>query len=87
MTADTALRVGLIVAALFLLGGIASALVIRKLVGKLISLSVCALLALVVWSQRTNIRQCADNAALGDTNCHFLWVDVVVPSPADDLAG
>ncbi len=48
-----------IVAVVFILGGIASAIVVRKVVGKLLSLGVCALIALLFWSQRANIKACA----------------------------
>lgn len=85
MGLDAAVRLAAIIAVVFLLGGIVSAIVVRKVVGKLISLGVCALIALVFWSQRANIKACAADATAGDATCHFLWFDVAVPSPADDL--
>jgi hypothetical protein len=81
---DTALRFALIAAVVFLLAGIVSAVLIHKVVGKVISLALCALVALVFWSQRVNIQDCADNARLGPANCRFLWFDVTVPSPLAD---
>lgn len=84
---DAAVRLAAIVAVVFLLSGIVGAIVIRKVVGKLITLGVCALIAVVFWSQRANIKSCAANATVGDATCHFLWFDVQVPSPADDLSG
>ncbi|MGD9750317.1 MAG: hypothetical protein AB7W59_04895 [Acidimicrobiia bacterium] len=85
MSLDAAVRLAAIVAVVFILGGIASAIVVRKVVGKLLSLGVCALIALLFWSQRANIKDCAANASVGDATCRFLWFDVRVPSPADDL--
>lgn len=87
MTVDTALRAAAIVAVVFLLSGIAAALIIRKVVVKLTTLVVFAGLALVMWSQRANIDDCADRATLGPATCRFLWFDVDVPSPADQLPG
>ncbi|MCC6434337.1 MAG: hypothetical protein IT196_04830 [Acidimicrobiales bacterium] len=85
MGLDAAVRLAAIVAVVFLLSGIVGAIVIRKVIGKVISLGMCALIALLFWSQRANIKSCAANATVGDTTCHFLWFDVQVPSPADEL--
>lgn len=87
MNLDTALRVAMIVAVIFVFTGIASAVLIRKLIGKLVSIVVFGGLALVVWTQRSNISDCAAKATVGDTTCTFLWFDVAVPSPVDDLPG
>jgi hypothetical protein len=78
---DAALRFALIAAVVFLVAGVVSAIVIHKVVGKVISLGLCAAIAVVFWSQRMNIQDCADNARLGPATCRFLWFDVNVPSP------
>ncbi len=84
---DTVVRLAAIVAALFVVSGIASAIVIRKVVGKLLSIGVCLVVAVLFWTQRANIQHCANQATIGDSTCHFFWFDVNVPSPADEVRG
>ena len=53
---------------------------IKKIVMKLLSFGLLAVLALVVWTQRASIRDCADKAVegRGTATCSFFGFDVDV---------
>ncbi|MET0324933.1 MAG: hypothetical protein ABW219_06900, partial [Ilumatobacteraceae bacterium] len=61
---------------------------IKTIVAKLLTVAVLALLALVVWTQRVDVGECADRVgvtlaagAVDDTTCTFFGQDVTVSSP------
>lgn len=80
MSTDGVARIGLILVALFVVGSVVSALVIRKIVIKLLTFGVLAVLALVVWTQRASIKDCADRTVegRGTATCSFFGFDVDV---------
>lgn len=79
---ETAKTVAAIAAVAFVALAIASAWLVRNLVGKIITIVVLAALAFACWSQRTNLVECADRAkeqlATGQTDitCQFFGQDV-----------
>lgn len=78
----TAKQLALVVVAVLGVGAVVCALVIRSIVTKLLTVAVLAVLAIAVWSQRSNLQSCADRvrAADGaDISCTFFGVDVDVP--------
>lgn len=89
--ADIAIAVVLVLAAVAVL----SAILIKKLVGKLIALAVLGLLVGMVWAQRANLADCAEQVQQeatspqdGEAACRVFGVDVDVPVPAlPDLPG
>ena len=73
-----------LVAALVVLA-VLFAVVIKKIAVKLISILLMVGLALGVWTQRTNLQDCADRAREraaagieGDLSCSFFGTDVVI---------
>ena len=81
MTASSAARFALIAALLFVVGGVVSAVVIRKVMTRIVSLTLFIVLALTMWTQRINVRDCAGRAVQADTTCSFFGFDVNVKSP------
>jgi hypothetical protein len=64
--------------------GVLAAMVVRAIVGKLLTIAVLALIAIAVWSQRASLQHCADlvREAAGDPSaatCSFFGHDVEVP--------
>jgi hypothetical protein len=88
-TTDTAKQFGLYAIGAVLVLGILSAIVVRKVVGKIISLVVTLGLVATLWGQRSAIKDCVDkakvqapNAVVGtpaDVTCSFFGTDVRVP--------
>lgn len=89
LSLETAKTVGIVVAiALFVLA-IASAYVIKKVTTKAISVVVFAILGIGVWTQRSELQDCAkrtkDRINVGDTSqitCRFFGSDVKI-GPSD----
>ncbi len=70
---------GLVV--VFVIGAIGSAMVAKKAAQKAAFVVILGLLALLIWTQRTSLDECADKvkdagAANVDTTCSFLGRDV-----------
>lgn len=92
MSLDTARNVAVVVIAVFLLGGLLAAWLMKTIVQKLVVVGVLGLLAFAVWSQRTSLQDCADrvqanleldgaNPSLVDTDCNFFGFDVTISDP------
>jgi protein-S-isoprenylcysteine O-methyltransferase Ste14 len=60
--AETVRTVAIVIIVVLLAGAVLSALVIRVIVGKLITVVLLAALAVAVWSQRTNLSDCVEQA-------------------------
>ena len=87
---DIAIAVVLALAA----GAVLCAILIRKIVGKLIALAVLALLVGMVWAQRANLSDCAEQVQHeattpldGQAACRVFGVDVDVPVPSLTIPG
>ncbi|MEM1333779.1 MAG: hypothetical protein AAGG08_10000 [Actinomycetota bacterium] len=89
---DTARNIALVVVAVFVIGGIAAAWIMKTIMQKVATAAVLALLAFAVWSQRTALDDCADkvrqNFALDgtsptfvDTDCSFFGTEVTISDP------
>lgn len=89
LTLDTAKNLAIALIVIFVVGGILSAWLIRKVVTKVISITLFALLAFAVWSNREALQDCADkvSAALergavnADTECSLFGFTVEIPDP------
>lgn len=88
ITLETARNVAVLVALGLVVGAFVAAWIIRKLVAKALTAVVLAGLAVVVWSQKDSLDECADRVkttlaagAVDDTTCTFLGRDVTVKSP------
>jgi hypothetical protein len=80
-------NLAIIIAIVFVVLMVLSAWVVKKVTTKLIMVVVMAGLALLVWSQRASLEDCAqrvrDRQALGDKSdvtCSFFGTDVNVPA-------
>jgi hypothetical protein len=87
---DTAKTLAIALVVGFVVLSIVSAIIIKNVTTKLISIALMVGLALGVWTQRASLQDCAqrvkDRAAVGDTTpllCHFFGTDVKV-LPGDD---
>lgn len=83
---DTIRLVALIGVGVFAVGSVISAVLLKTIAQKLAVASIFALLALLVWSQRTSLETCADLVresivAREGTTCTFFGRDVEIPAP------
>jgi ABC-type lipoprotein release transport system permease subunit len=90
LTVDGVAAIAALVAIGLLVVGLVIAFVVKAIVLKVIGLVVTILLALLLWSQRTSMKDCADNVkeqvranatANVDTTCSFFGRDVSVKLP------
>ena len=88
-TTDSIKNVGLGAIGVFVVGGVLAALLVQKLIAKVISLAVMAVLALLVFNQRAAITDCANKVKaeapgavtgrVNDPTCKFFGFTVKVP--------
>lgn len=83
---DTVRIVALVGVGVFLVGSVVSAILLKSIAQKLAVASIFALLALLVWSQRTSLETCADLVrdsivARDGATCTFFGRDVDIPVP------
>jgi hypothetical protein len=81
---ETARTVAVVAAAAFFFLAIVSAILLKTIAQKLAVASILALLALVVWTQRTSLETCADlvrdTRGTVSATCTFLGQDVDIPT-------
>jgi hypothetical protein len=84
LTLDTAKTVALVAAAALVILAIVSAILLKTIAQKLAVASILALLALLVWTQRSSLQTCADlvreTGGVVTTTCTFLGQDVDIPA-------
>lgn len=90
MSLGGARHAGIVVAAGLILFAVLSAWLIKQVVSKLLTILLLGGLALVVWSQRASLDDCADEVmttlragAVDDTTCTFFGRDVTIRAPRD----
>ncbi len=90
ITLETARNVAVAVAVGLLAVAVLSAWVIKRIVSKVLAAGVLAALALVVWSQRSSLDDCADqvedrlrSGAVDDTTCTFFGRDVTIAGSSE----
>lgn len=92
----SARHLGIAIIVIFVVLAVVSATVIANITSKIVTMLLCAGFALGVWTQRTNLSDCAEiakaKASVGDTSpteCTFFGVTVDVPGVPDvpDLPG
>ncbi len=94
LSVDSARQLGVGIVVLFVVLTVVSATAIANITAKIVTMMVMAGFALGVWTQRTNLTDCAEQAkakvTVGDTSpttCTFFGVEVDipgVPTPSDD---
>lgn len=94
LSVDSARQLGVGIVVLFVVLTVVSATAIANITAKIVTMMVMAGFALGVWTQRTNLTDCAEQAkakvTVGDTSpttCTFFGVEVDipgVPTPGDD---
>jgi hypothetical protein len=89
LTSEQLGNIAIAVVLLLAAGAVLCAILIKKVVGKLIALAVLALLIGMVWAQRANLMDCADQVKQeatspqdGQAACKVFGVEVDVPVPA-----
>jgi uncharacterized membrane protein len=82
---DTARNVAILLVAVFVVLSVVSAIIIKNVTTKIISIVVMVGLALGVWTQRSSLKDCADRAkervevgATSGLTCTFFGTDVEV---------
>jgi hypothetical protein len=88
---DTVRNVALLAIAVAVLVVLLGAWLIKAIVGKLVVVGLVGGLAVVVWSQRESVQDCAARVgttlqagAVDDATCTFFGRPVTVPSPLGD---
>lgn len=85
LTLDQAKGAALVVVVLLVLGAVASALLMKTLTQKAALAIILILVALLVWTQRASLEECADKVKAagfsGDTTCTFLGNDIKISAP------
>jgi hypothetical protein len=88
---ETVRNVALVIVVLAVLLAGATAVVVKAIIGKMLSVLVLGGLAVIVWSQRTSLQDCADRVgatlgagAVDDSTCTFFGRDVTISSPLGD---
>jgi hypothetical protein len=83
---EAAKKIGLVLVAGLVLFAVISAIVIKKVTTKIISVVIMGGLALGVWTQRTAVKTCADKVqtaasttGLPATTCKFFGTEVKIP--------
>lgn len=99
LTLDAAKNIAIGVTAVFAVGAILAAWVMKTIIQKVATALVLALLAFAVYTQRTSLQDCADkvknsyervgsSVTIQDTDCSFFGVTVTIrdprATPADD---
>jgi high-affinity Fe2+/Pb2+ permease len=90
LSVDSAKNLAIVVAVVFLVLSVVSAIVIKNVVTKLILVVLLGGLALGAWSQRSSLSDCADRAqeelangtvGTGSVTCKFFGSEVDIPAP------
>ncbi len=85
LTLDQAKGAALAVVALLVLGAVASAWLMKTVVQKVVVALILLLVALLVWTQRASLDECADKVRSvgfnGETTCSFLGNDINISTP------
>lgn len=95
LSLSDAKNIGIAVAAVFAVGSLASAWIMKTIIQKVAVAAVLAVLAFAVWTQRTSLQDCADkvinnyeldgvNPTLVDTDCSFFGTTVTISDPRGD---
>lgn len=86
LSLDSAKQLAIVIVVAFVVLSIVSAAIIKNITMKVISVLLFGGFALGVWTQRTNLQDCADRvrdkAAVGDTSattCTFFGAEIDVP--------
>ncbi len=85
LSLESAKTIAIVVVVAFVVLSVISALVIKAIVTKLVVVVLMACLALGVWTQRTNLQECADRAqakadttGVGGLTCTFFGKNIEV---------
>jgi len=88
ITLETARNTALLAAGGLALFAIVSAWIVKAIISKLLTIAVLGGLALIVWTQRASLDDCADRVkatlqagATDDTTCTFFGRDVTIRAP------
>jgi hypothetical protein len=87
LSLDTARNIALVLVAVLVVLAVVSAWLLKTVAQKLAVVAILGLLAVLAWSQRTALDDCADRVAASvaadaptDTTCTFFGQDVTVPA-------
>lgn len=84
LTFETARTIAMIAIGVFLVGAVAAGILMKSIAQKLAMVTILGLLALLAWTQRTALEDCArmarENATIVETTCTFFGRDVTIRS-------
>lgn len=89
---DAAKNIAIALAAVFAIGSVVSAWIMKTIIQKVATALVLAVLAFAVWSQRTSLQDCADkvkdayerngtSVSFIDTDCSFFGATITISDP------
>lgn len=90
LSVDSAKNIAIVVAVVFVVLSVLSAVIIKNIVMKLVAVVLLAGLALGAWSQRNSLSECADKATAEIENgtagadsitCTFFGTEIDIPAP------
>ena len=92
ITLDEAKNIAVGLVAVFAIGAVASAWLMKTIVQKVAVAAVLAILAFAVWTQRQSLQDCADkvkdayefdgvNTTIIDTDCSFFGTTITISDP------
>jgi hypothetical protein len=94
ITLDDAKTIGIVAAAVLVVGAIASFWVMKSIAQKVAGAVLLSLLAFAVWTQREALQDCADkvqasyeragaDVTISDTDCSFFGVTITISDPRE----
>lgn len=95
ITLDEAKNIAIGLVAVFGIGAVAAAWIMKTIVQKVAVAAVLAILAFAVWTQRQSLQDCADkvkdayefdgvNTTIIDTDCSFFGTTITISDPRKD---
>ena len=87
LTLGQAKTIGILIVMVLIAMAIGAAWLMKTIVQKVVLVAVLGLLAILVWTQRTSLDDCADRlraeGVRGDTTCSFFGRDVQISTTRD----
>ena len=95
ITLDEAKNISIGLVAVFAIGAVASAWIMKTIMQKVAVAAVLGVLAFAVWTQRQSLQDCADkvkdayefdgvNTTIIDTDCSFFGTTITISDPRND---
>ena len=95
LSLDEAKNIAIALAAVFIVGSVAAAWIMKTIIQKVAVAAVLVIFAFAVWTQRTSLQDCADavkesyelvgaDSPVPDTDCSFFGTTITISDPRSD---